>query len=953
VRTLHTLLLIRERQHQRIARRKHASRTLRSGLAGLLAVLLVIIAGLIIGFAFTYAGLTKDLPPVDALPVLLDAQNGALMQPTRLYDRTGQTLIYTLENPGISRRYLSLDTSQSESISPVFVEIVVAMQDSNFWQRPGLRWDNLSDSSPQTIPEKLIAGLLLYDELPTLGKSLRLRMLADQAIVRYGRSQVLEWYLNSAYFGHLVYGVDSAARLYLNKPASQLNLAESALLVSIMDTPALNPLDAPAAALERQQETLLLLLDDNLINEQEFLTAMNTPLELSSAAALPTSPALAFSNLVLGQLSTQIERTRIERGGLRIITSLDYALQLQVNCTLQTQLYRLAGQINPIDGCDAARLLPTLPLSESQRNGNQTFSASAVILDPLTAEVLALAGDTTLQGESAVLQSHPAGSLQTPFLALAGFARSLNPASLMWDIPLSAEATPNPDGKYHGPVRLRTALANDYLSPLSQTLLQIGGAPLTSVSRQLGLTGFRTPPDLSETLYTGEPLNPLELAHAYSVFSTLGLLNGQASDLNGDLHPVLVLHVDDLDGQSIQGLATRQTKPVVSAPLAYLVHHVIADEAARWPSLGYPNPLEIGRPAGAKTGQVEDSKSTWIAGYTRQAVALVWLGMETPGERQPTPGIQPAAGLWHALMQYTHRDQPQLTWAMPAGVSQVEVCDPSGLLPTAQCPNIVTEVFLSGNEPVSFDPLYRRFQINRETGRLATVFTPPEMVEERTFLVVPPEAQGWSLLADLPLPPKDFDVVQAPPPNPSAQINAPEQFGYVRGQVELLGTAAGTDFSTYSLQAGQGINPTAWISIGEPTSEPVADGRLGIWDTRGLNGLYVLRLLVVRQDQRVESAIVQVTVDNTSPQASIPYPQPGQEFVRTGQRTITLQANVEDNFAIQRVEWWVNGRKIGERFDPPYALLWQAAVGEQTLEVRVYDLAGNEGRSEEVQFTVR
>ena len=951
MRSFPVFLLVKERRQRRALRRERGKRTLRAALSGLLAAILLAAAFASIAFAFLYAELTRDLPPVDALPVLLDAQTGTLLQPTRLYDRSGQVVIHTLENPGITRRYLSLDHSLPESLSPFLAEAVVALQDPGFFQRSGLRISALGEHSASTIPEILVEDLLLYDEPAGLIKTLRLRILADQVLVRYGHTQVLEWYLNSANFGHMAYGADSAARLYLGKPASQLSLAEAALLAAVLKTPALNPLDAPAAAVERQREVLLALFEAGMIDEQQFVSAVNSPLSFAGPPAEPASLALAFSNLAIDQLAQSIDRSRIERGGLRIITSLDYELQLQLGCTLQAQLARLSDRPNAPGQCDAARLLPSLPLALTARSGEQAYAASAVILDAGSAEVLALVGDTTLNGEPGTLLQHAAGSLQTPVLALASFARSLNPASLLWDIPTAGIDFSNPDGRFHGPVRLRTALANDYLVPLTQTLLQIGAAPLVNTAQLMGLSNFRVPADVAETFYRGAQLDPLAVAHAFSVFSNLGLLHGL--EAGGDLSPILVLQVSGLDGQPVSAAPQRQTRVVASAPLAYLVHHVLADESARWPSLGYPNALEIGRPAGAKVGQADGGLSTWTAGYTRQVVGAVWLGVVSPDPSSQGPGIQPAAGIWHALMQYISRDQPQQNWEMPAGISQVEVCDPSGLRPTADCPNVVSEVFLSGNEPAGFDTLYRRFQINRETGRLATVFTPPELVEERTYLVTPPEAQEWSRLANLPLPPQDYDVVQAPLPNPNANISTPTQFSYVRGEVALLGTAAGEDFISYQLQAGQGINPLAWVSITEPRTQPVQNGRLGLWDTAGMDGLYVLRLLVLRQDQQVETAVLQVTVDNTPPVVRIPYPQQNQEFTLTSQRTLTLQVEVEENFSIQRVEWWLNGRKIGERFETPFVLVWNAAAGEHRLQARAFDSAGNEGASPEVHFTVR
>ena len=135
---------------------------------------------------------------------------------------------------------------------------------------------------------------------------------------------------------------------------------------------------------------------------------------------------------------------------------------------------------------------------------------------------------------------------------------------------------------------------------------------------------------------------------------------------------------------------------------------------------GYPNALEIGRPAGVKVGEADQSRQVWTAGYTPDYLAVVWLGSpeETVEELNPLW----AAGVWHALMQYVSRDLPLADWTEPAGLSEVQVCDLSGLLPTSDCPLVVNELFISGNEPIAYDNLYQSFEVNRETGKLATVF---------------------------------------------------------------------------------------------------------------------------------------------------------------------------------------------------------------------------------------
>jgi len=210
-------------------------------------------------------------------------------------------------------------------------------------------------------------------------------------------------------------------------------------------------------------------------------------------------------------------------------------------------------------------------------------------------------------------------------------------------------------------------------------------------------------------------------------------------------------------------------------------------------------------------------------------------------------------------MQIASQDLPREGWSVPLDVSVINVCDPSGMLPTAECPNLVSEVFLNGNEPIQPDNMYRKFSINRETNLLATVFTLPQLIEERVYLVVPSEARSWADSAGLAIPPAGYDVIQAPPTNPDVNITSPELFAEVSGDVIITGTAAGTDFVSYRILVGQGLNPQEWIQVAEGT-EAVTDGPLAEWDTSELSGLYAVQLQVLRSDQRVDTAIIQVTV---------------------------------------------------------------------------------------------
>jgi hypothetical protein len=225
---------------------------------------------------------------------------------------------------------------------------------------------------------------------------------------------------------------------------------------------------------------------------------------------------------------------------------------------------------------------------------------------------------------------------------------------------------------------------------------------------------------------------------------------------------------------------------------------------------------------------------------------------------------------------------------------------------------------------------------------LATVNTPPELVEEQVYLIVPPEAQEWAQQAGLPTPPEDYDVLLQPvQASTSLALTSPAPFAYVSGVVDILGTASGSGFQYYRLQAGPGLNPQTWLQIGEDQSRPVKERVLGEWDTQGLNGLYVIQLLRVGQDQRVDSATLQVTVDNEAPQGSLTSPEVGQVFAYPQVKPILFQVEANDNLGIDHVEFSLNGISLGSSSQPPYSFSWEPRLGTFNLTAQIYDLAGN------------
>ena len=834
-----TLPILRARRERRLAKQRSNEFRRRNGLLSVGMLLSFLGAALIITIAFTYVNLTRDLPSVETLPGLLNPPDGLLFQPTRIYDRTREHVLFTFASNDSPRRYIPLSDTNPQYLPKSLVDAVIATSDPNFWNHAGYSLTTITNyENHPTLAQRLVFDLLLFDEPPSLKRALRERILAAQITAKYGRTQILEWYLNLAHFGRYAFGAEDASQLYFGKSATQLTPSESAILAAVSDSPSLNPYDAPQIALERGRATIQLMQTQGFLSDEATANALGeSPLFQTPPPSAP-QPAAAFTNLLLSQLDSQFPRTRLERGGLTIISTLDYDLQKQSSCITAFYAARLAGLPDPVIECESLRFLPALPPALTVTDS----SASALITDPKTGQILAVVGETFQAQEAPLIAAHRPGSVLDAFVYLTGFTRGLSPASLIWDIPARTNVQ-NFDGEYHGPIRLRVALANDYPAPAAQVLAQMGVENVDKITESFGVSRDE---DASLSL--------MDAAGAYGVFAQQGVYFGQ--QINGTFGPVTVLRVEGNDGTVWLDWTTPQAKPVVTPGLAYLINHALSDVTAHADALASSNVLDVGRSAAVKLGQTEEALDAWAIGYSPSRVVAVWTGARD--ESKLTPRLP--AVLWNALMQIASQDLPRDRWNVPADVSVINVCDPSGMLPTSDCPSLVSEVFLNGNEPVQPDSMYRRYAINRETGYLATVFTLPQLIEERVYFVVPSDARSWAESAGLEIPPTTYDVIQSPQLNADVNIAAPELFAEVDGEVRIRGTAAGEDFVSYRVLAGQGLNPQEWIQIAEG-NEPVMDGLLAEWNTNDLRGLYAIQLQVVRNDQRVDTAIIQVTVN--------------------------------------------------------------------------------------------
>jgi membrane peptidoglycan carboxypeptidase len=935
--------------------------------------------------AFAFDNLASDLPSVAAVPAFFDPASRAY-RPTRFFDRTGQTVLAETA----AGEPISLQTAVTDPGLDLLIRATVAYLDPGFWGEPSdgrlaslsqrmSFWPFTSDPSRLSIAEQVIRQTILppgENRRAALARGLRLAYLAADLQRAYTREQILEWYLNSAYFGHGAYGPEAASRVYFGRSLADLDLAQVALLAAIPAAPDLNPIDAPQQAKARQVDVLEAMASQEAADQAQIAEALGAPLRLAPDLPESAGPEAEFVARARQQLADLLGPEFAYRGGLRVMTSLDLDIQLQAGCVVATQAARLSGEppgtiIPAADGspCVAASLLA--PLRPGDAGIDRGLDGLAVVvLDPATGEVLSLTGlsrsGRAWQDLGLGLASQAprrAGPTLYPFIYLTAFATGYGPGSMVLDIPTTfagtggegAYAPQDAEGQTQGPIRLRTALANTLILPGARMLALLGPETVLRTTRQMGLESLEPPPAAGVGWVMEEGrATLLELAEAYGVVAAQGTLSGVARGAaEAGIDPVLVRQVQDAQGNVIYAWE-RDQRAVLSPQLAYLLADVLSDEPARWETLGHPNVLEIGRPAGVISGMGASGADAWAVGFTPSRVVGVWMGTLDEEPANGVSAVSSAGAVWSAIERYATRETPPVGWEMPPGLSVVEVCDPSGLLPTAYCPNVVREIFVQGSEPTNYDTLYQPFRINRETGKLATLFTPIDLVEERVYLIPPPEAAAWAEAVGIDQPPQEYDTITAQPGDPHVTLRTPMAFDVVRGVVPVQGSADPEGFVSYRLQYGQGLNPTRWVQIGTDEEDPVEEGQLGEWDTAGLSGLYTLQLLVVREGDRVATAAVPVTIDNTSPIVTVLTPEAGAELeVRAG-GVVVVELAAADNLGIDHVEIYVDQRNVATLSGEPYSIRWTpATAGDHTLFARAYDLAGNRAESVPVMVVVR
>jgi 1A family penicillin-binding protein len=624
------------------------------------------------------------------LPSATDLSTQQQKLTTKILDRNGQVLyrIYEDEN----RTLVPL-----ESVSEDLVNATIAIEDQNFYQHFGFSplgilralLTNVTSEKVQggsTITQQLVKSRLLSNER-TLQRKLREILLALVVEGAYEKDEILEMYLNTVPYGGSTYGIEEAAWRYFNKRAKDLNLAESALLAGLPQAPSLySPFGPnPEVAKARQADVLRRMVEDDYITQAEADQARLEKLEFREDIIDIKAPHFV---MYVKQLLAEIYgEDLVAKGGLEVRTTLDLSLQEEVQKIVSNEVNRL--------------------------NNLNISNGAALVTNPKTGEILAMVGganyfDFTHDGQvNVVVRPRQPGSSIKPLTYALAFEQGKKPSdfiedsSITYQIVGSRPYTPrNYDGRFHGRVTLREALASSYNVPAVKLLAELGVQNLINIGRELGISTWNDSSrfGLSLTLGAGEVLM-LDMAEVFSSFANLGYPVETNAFLTIKDAKGKNLYVNDCALNESNCYTTLKLSPRV----AYIISDILSDNQARANAFGMYSVLNIpNQQVAVKTGTTNSMKDNWTIGYISDRLVATWVGNNDNSPMSyVASGITGASPIWKEIFLLLLDDLNPHRFAVPSNLIKVKICAATGTLPCSACPKVVEEIFVAGTEPVT------------------------------------------------------------------------------------------------------------------------------------------------------------------------------------------------------------------------------------------------------------
>jgi len=317
-------------------------------------------------------------------------------------------------------------------------------------------------------------------------------------------------------------------------------------------------------------------------------------------------------------------------------------------------------------------------------------------------------------------------------------------------------------------------------------------------------------------------------------------------------------------------------------------------------------------------------------GYTSQSVVGAWVGNSDNTPMEGMYGSRGAGPIWRGVMELMLEKHPHVEFEEPPGLVWADVDATSGLLPTESTPRIRREVFVEGTEPTQYDDVHRPFRVCRVSGKLATDFCPLHEVETQVFDVYPPDASDWVRESLIPQPPAEYcDIHGASATTLEVAINSPRVYAHLTGVAPVIGSARPGDFRSFHVQYGIGLNPPEWVPIGAERYDRVENNILQYWDVTEIpDGLYSLRLVIVEGSGNRRTAVIPVIVDNTPPEVEIIHPLDGAIYTLESDEWVNIQVDAIDSYAMERVEFFLDGQPIGITTVAPFTHKWTIAISD-------------------------
>ena len=638
----------------------------------------------VISLAALTAWVRRDLPNPNTL---LDR---TVAQSTKIYDRTGEHLLYDIH--GTERRTLV----KLEDLPKYVVNSTIALEDKNFYQHKGFVITSIFRSvlanvflgrkaqGGSTLTQQFIKNAVLTSE-KTYARKIKEIILSIEIERRFSKEEILQLYFNEIPYGRTNYGIEAASQSYFKKTATTLTLTEAATLASITQAPT-TYLNNPDKLKDRRNLTLSLMAEQGYITKQESERAQAEPLTVE-----PRRENIEAAHFVLWVKETLTEKygeREVEQGGLKVITTIDYEKQKSAEKAV-------ADNIKTIEDYGGS-------------------NASLVAIDPKTGQILSWVGsrdyfDTEHDGAVNIpLMNRQPGSSFKPVVYSAGFAAGYTPTTVLYDVVTTFKNYPedytpyNYNLKEYGPVTVRQALQGSLNIPAVKMLYLVGVDKVLDFAENLGYTTFtdRSRFGLALVLGGGE-VKLLEHVSAYGTFANDGVRNP----------PVSVLRVEDARGQVLEEWKTRERKPTMDVEVARTITDVLQDNQARSFIFGASNRLTLpDRPVAAKTGTTNDYHDAWTLGYVNSLVSGVWVGNNNnEAMSRGADGSLVAAIIWNQFMRDALKETPPESFTPPEPIiTGVPVLD-------GQIANQV------------------KIKIDRASGLLATDLTPPNWIIEKTF----------------------------------------------------------------------------------------------------------------------------------------------------------------------------------------------------------------------------